>query len=105
MSMTLPTVSLEELTKLESRLTILGHVQRGGTPSPFDRVLATQLGTAAARCAYEGIYNVMVAARNNGVETVPLEEVVGKRKTVPLDHPWIQSVQDLGVSLGVDIPL
>jgi phosphofructokinase-like protein len=94
---------LEELTGLESRLTILGHVQRGGTPSPFDRVLATELGTAAARCAYEGIYNVMVAIRNNTVEPVPLEEVVGKRKTVPLDHPWIQSVQDLGVSLGADV--
>ncbi len=97
------TQQLEELTGLESRLTILGHVQRGGTPSPFDRVLATQLGTAAARCAYEGTYNVMVAARNGTVETVPLEEVVGKRKTVPLDHPWIQSVHDLGVSLGADV--
>lgn len=97
------TQQLEELTGLESRLTILGHIQRGGTPSPFDRVLATQLGTAAARCAYEGVYNVMVAARNNTVETIPLEEVVGKRKTVPLDHPWIRSVQDLGVSLGADV--
>jgi phosphofructokinase-like protein len=94
------TQQLEELTGLESRLTILGHVQRGGTPSPFDRVLATQLGTAAARCAHEGKYNVMVAVRNNTIETVPLEEVVGRRKTVPKDHSWIRSVRDLGISLG-----
>ena len=68
-------------------MTILGHVQRGGVPSPGDRVLATRLGSACARYIDEGIHGVMVAARGEGTEPVPLEEVAGKRKTVPLDHP------------------
>lgn len=92
--------NLEELTRLESRVTILGHVQRGGVPSPGDRVLATRLGSACARYINEGIHGVMVAARGEGTEPVPLEEVAGKRKTVPLDHPWINTARSLGISLG-----
>ena len=91
---------LEQLTGLESRLTILGHLQRGGTPSAFDRALATQLGSACTCAIREGLFGVMVALRNNETCLVPLEEIVGKRKTVPLDHPWIASVQRVGVSLG-----
>jgi 6-phosphofructokinase 1 len=91
---------LEELTGLESRVTILGHVQRGGTPSAADRLLATHLGTACAALINEGVYGVMVAARGEGTEPVPLEQVVGKRKTVPLDHPWIKSARRLGVGMG-----
>lgn len=94
------TSELERLTGLESRVTILGHVQRGGVPSPADRLLATRLGTATAQFVEEGIFGVMVAARGEGVEAVPLEEVVGKRKNVPLDHPWIQTARDLEVSMG-----
>jgi 6-phosphofructokinase 1 len=91
---------LEELTRLESRVTILGHVQRGGTPSAADRLLATRLGTACANFIDQDIYGVMVAARGEGAEAVPLEEVVGQRKTVPLDHPWLRSARRVGVSLG-----
>lgn len=91
---------LEELTGLESRMTILGHLQRGGTPSAGDRLLATRLGTAAANLIHEGVFGVMVAARGEGAEAVPLEEVVGKRKLVPLDHSWIQTARDIGVCLG-----
>jgi 6-phosphofructokinase 1 len=91
---------LEELTRLESRVTILGHVQRGGTPSAADRLLATRLGTACANFIDQDIYGVMVAARGEGAEAVPLEEVVGLRKTVPLDHPWLRSARRVGVSLG-----
>ncbi len=80
---------LEELTRLESRVTILGYLQRGGTPSAGDRLLATRLGTACAALIDEGKYGVMLAARGDRTEPVPLSEVVGKRKTVPLDHPWI----------------
>ncbi len=94
------TQQLEALTGLESRVTILGHVQRGGTPSPADRLLATRLGTACARYIHDGIFGVMVAARGDSTEPVPLEQVVGKRKTVPLDHPWIDTTRSLGVSLG-----
>jgi len=91
---------LEELTGLEARITILGHLQRGGTPSAGDRLLATRLGTAAAALVNEGVGGVLVASRGQGTEAVPLEAVVGKRKTVPLDHPWIQTARDVGVCLG-----
>lgn len=94
------TQQLESLTGLESRVTILGHVQRGGIPSPADRLLATRLGTACARLIHEGVFGVMVAARGDSTEAVPLEQVVGRRKTVPLDHAWIETARNLGVSLG-----
>jgi 6-phosphofructokinase 1 len=94
------TRQLEELTRLESRVTILGHVQRGGIPSPADRLLATRLGTACAHYIQEGVFGIMVAARHQGTEAVPLEKVIGIRRVVPLDHPWIQTARDLGVSLG-----
>ncbi|MGH7990111.1 MAG: 6-phosphofructokinase, partial [Limisphaerales bacterium] len=80
---------LEELTHLESRVTILGYVQRGGTPSPADRLLATRLGGACAKLINEGVFGVMVAARGDGTEPVPLERVAGKRKIVSPDHPWV----------------
>ncbi|MBI1298777.1 ATP-dependent 6-phosphofructokinase [bacterium] len=91
---------LELLTGLEARVTILGHLQRGGTPSAADRLLATRLGTACAHLIHKGTYGVMVAARGDGAEAVPLEQVIGKRKTVPLDHPWISSARNIQVCLG-----
>ncbi len=91
---------LESLTGLEGRVTILGHLQRGGTPSAADRLLATRLGTAGAALVNEGVFGVMVAARGEGAEPVPLADVVGRRKTVPLDHPWLRTARDMGVSLG-----
>jgi phosphofructokinase-like protein len=91
---------LEELTRLESRVTILGYVQRGGIPSAVDRLLATRLGTACADLINDGVHGVMVAARGNGTKPVPLEEVAGKRRAVPKDHPWIESARHVGTSLG-----
>ena len=91
---------LEERTGLESRVTILGHVQRGGTPSPADRLLATRLGVACTDLIADGVHGVMVAARGEGVEAVDLKEVAGSRRTVPLDHPMIHSARQLGISLG-----
>jgi ATP-dependent phosphofructokinase / diphosphate-dependent phosphofructokinase len=91
---------LEQLTGLESRVTILGHLQRGGTPSAADRLLATRLGTACADLLNQGVFGVMVAARGDGTEPVPLERVVGQRKTVPIDHPWIRAARSVGVCLG-----
>jgi ATP-dependent phosphofructokinase / diphosphate-dependent phosphofructokinase len=91
---------LEDLTHHESRVTILGYVQRGGTPSPVDRLLATRLGSACADLIKEGVFGVMVAARGEGTEPVPLEKVAGKRKTVPLDHSWIATARRVGTSLG-----
>jgi 6-phosphofructokinase 1 len=91
---------LEAATGLEARVTILGHVQRGGTPSPADRLLATRLGTAAADSIARGETGVMIASRGGEAVPVPIEEVAGKRKSLPLDHPWIESARRLGICLG-----
>jgi 6-phosphofructokinase 1 len=94
------THELEARTGTESRLTILGHLQRGGTPSASDRLLATSLGTACAELLNERVHGVMVAARGEKAEPVPLEEVAGKTKLVPPDHPWVQSARLVGTCLG-----
>lgn len=91
---------LEELTGLESRTSILGHLQRGGTPSAGDRILATHLGAAAADLINHGEYGKMVAYRNQQAVGVPLEEVAGVKKLVPVDHPWIETARKVGTSLG-----
>ncbi len=91
---------LEEQTGLESRVTMLGHLQRGGAPSAADRLLATRLGTACAALIHEGVYGVMVAARGDGTEPVPLEKVVGRLRAVPADHPWVESARSVGTCLG-----
>ena len=91
---------LEQLTGLESRVSILGYIQRGGTPSPIDRLLATRLGTAAADLVAAGTYGVMVAARGDATEPVPLEDVAGRRKPVPADHSWVASARNVGTCLG-----
>jgi 6-phosphofructokinase len=91
---------LEKLTGLECRVSILGYVQRGGTPSAADRLLATRLGTACADLIEERIFGVMVAARGDGAQPVPLDQVAGNRKQVPLDHPWIAAARAVGTCLG-----
>ena len=91
---------LEELTRLETRVTILGYVQRGGTPSAGDRLLATRLGTMCVELINEKVFGVMVAARGDGAKPVPIAEVAGQLKMVPLNHPWIGSARRVGTSMG-----
>jgi 6-phosphofructokinase 1 len=91
---------LQSLTGLESRVTILGHVQRGGTPSAVDRLLATRLGAEAAQAVADDDFGVMIASQGGEAVRVPLSKVAGKRRTVPLDHPWIQTARQLGMGLG-----
>jgi len=91
---------LEKLTHLESRVTILGYVQRGGTPCAVDRILATRLGSACADLISEGKFGVMVAARGEGTVPVPLDLVAGKRKSVPQDHSWVETARRVGTCLG-----
>jgi len=91
---------LEQLTGLEARVTILGHLQRGGIPSAADRLLATRLGTACADLINKGSYGVMVAAKGDDTKAVKLEDVAGKVKTVPPDHPWVGSARRVGTNLG-----
>ena len=91
---------LQELTKLEARVTILGHLQRGGTPSSADRLLATRMGTACAKFISREEYGIMVALKKNRIVSVPLEEVVGNTKKVPEGHQWIKSARRLGTCFG-----
>ncbi len=94
------TAALEKLTGCESRLTILGHVQRGGTPSPVDRVLATQLGATCAQYLADGGHGDMMAVRGSEVVPVPLEEVAGRKKLVPVDHPLVTAAKLVGTCFG-----
>jgi ATP-dependent phosphofructokinase / diphosphate-dependent phosphofructokinase len=94
------TQQLEKLTGQESRLTILGHLQRGGTPSALDRVLATWLGTRCAEVLSKGKYGVMLALQNDEVRPVPLEQVAGKKKLVPPNHPLVESARRVGTTFG-----
>ena len=82
------------------RLAVDRVVALGGPVVQRPRLLATRLGTACAALIDEGTYGVMVAARGDSAEAVPLEQVAGKRKTVPLDHPWIESARRVGTGLG-----
>lgn len=91
---------LEATTGLESRVSILGYVQRGGTPNAHDRLLGTRLGTKGAELVAQGQYGVMVASKGDQTEAVPLEKVAGKVKYVPLDHPWIEAARRVGTGLG-----
>jgi ATP-dependent phosphofructokinase / diphosphate-dependent phosphofructokinase len=85
---------------METRVTVLGHLQRGGIPTPFDRVLATRFGTPAAEMLAAGVYNQMVAMKGSDVTSVPLEQVAGKIKLVPLDHPLIRAARHVGTNFG-----
>lgn len=91
---------LEELTHLEARVSILGYVQRGGTPSAGDRLLATRLGTMCIQLLQDKVFGVMVAARGDGAKPVPIAEVAGSLKMVPAKHAWIQSARSVGTCLG-----
>lgn len=91
---------LEPLLGCEVRTTILGHVQRGGAPTPFDRVLATRYGHAAARLVAERDFNRVVVLQGDGITSVPLAEVAGRSRRVPPDHPLLRAAIDTGVSLG-----
>jgi len=91
---------LQQLTGIEARVTSLGHVVRGGTPSATDRLLCTRLGVRAGELLAEGEYNVMVAVRGGQCVPVPLENVAGRTKLVPTDHHWIRSARLIDTCLG-----
>lgn len=91
---------LEELTHLEARVTILGYVQRGGTPSAQDRLLGTRLGSAAVELIKKRNFGMMVAARGDEVRAVPIADVAGRLKLVPADHSWVTSARHVGTCFG-----
>jgi len=92
---------INELTGLETRETVLGYIQRGGTPSPMDRVLATRYGSAAADMIAERDFGKMVALKNTEIVSVPLAEVSGKLKLVNPNDPLVVQAQKMGTSFGI----
>jgi len=93
---------LQPLLDSEVRATVLGHVQRGGAPTPFDRVLATQFGNEAAQLLMAGQFNRMVTLQCERLASLPLAEVAHQSRQVPLDHPLLRTARQIGVSLGED---
>ena len=93
---------LKPRIRSEVRTTILGHMQRGGTPTPYDRNLSTAFGARAASLVAHEQFGQMVAVQSGSFTEVPLHEVAGKTRTVPLSAPLIASGQAVGTSFGVD---
>ena len=106
---------LEKLTGLTARCTVLGYMQRGGTPTAFDRVLSTKYGAKAMELALQGKFNVLTVIKDGKLGYVPLEEVVGNNKTigavqggtaesnvrvVTMDHDLVKTARDIGICLG-----
>ena len=91
---------LEQLTGKETRSVVLGHLQHGGTPTAFDRVLATRFGGKAMELVHHGTFGMMVANRPPELVAVPLAEIVGKTKQVPLDLDLVQTARSIGICFG-----
>ena len=92
--------ALAQLTGKDARCVVLGHLLRGGSPTAFDRVAALRFGAAAVRALAAGQHDVMVALDGNAVRPVPLADVAGRMKAVPLDGDTLATARDLGVCLG-----
>ena len=91
---------IEEKTGIESRCTVLGYLQRGGTPTPFDRVLSTRYGVAAAEACMRKEYNVMVSLQNDKIVTEPIEKVASEPRLVPVDSDIIRTGRQMGLCFG-----
>ncbi|MFQ5454930.1 MAG: 6-phosphofructokinase [Nitrospirota bacterium] len=91
---------IEENTGVETRVAVLGHLQRGGTPTPFDRILATRFGTSAVRLIHEKRFGCMVALKGDEVVAVPIDKAVESLKTVPVDSPLIKTAKSMGTKFG-----
>ena len=91
---------LEKLTDKETRTTVLGHLQRGGAPTSYDRVLATRFGARAFELLHEGQFGNMVAYHPPEIVAVPLEKIVGRTRNVPLASDVVRTARAMGVSLG-----
>jgi len=91
---------IEKRTGIEARVTILGHLQRGGPPTAFDRILATQFGTEAIKLCQEKKFGFMVALKNNKITTACLNAMKGGPRKVPNNHPFIKMARSVGTSFG-----
>lgn len=91
---------LEELTQIDTRVTVLGHLQRGGRPSAYDRILSTRYGVAAVELIKAERFGMMVSLQGNEISAVSLEDAVGKLKTVPADSELIRFAKCIGTEFG-----
>ena len=91
---------IEQATGQETRVTVPGHFQRGGSPDPYDRVISTRFGVNAAKLIIEEKYGYLVAMQNDRVVPVPLKEIAGKLKSVPPDCDMVKEAKMLGISFG-----
>ncbi|MGH7595734.1 MAG: 6-phosphofructokinase [bacterium] len=92
--------TITEQTELETRVTVLGHLQRGGSPTPFDRLLATKFGVLACKLAAEQKYGMMVALRGSEVVPVAIKDAISRQKLVPPDHQMVLAAKSVGTSFG-----
>lgn len=92
---------LAAMTGLETRVTVLGHLQRGGSPTPFDRILSTRFGVKAVEMALAGEYNRMVALSGQEITSVPLEKAIGQLKKVDTRGDLVRAAQAVGISFGI----
>lgn len=92
--------SIQQMTGKETRTLVLGHLQRGGSPTTFDRLLGLRFGAAAVRVIAEGLFGTMVALRPPTIAAVPIAEALAAPKLVPLDSDTVATARDLGISLG-----
>jgi 6-phosphofructokinase 1 len=92
--------AINTYTGIETRETVLGYIQRGGSPTPMDRILATQYGAFAAESIVKGNFGTMVAIKNNKLTNIPLEDVGGKLRLVEPDLPLVKNARKMGVSFG-----
>ena len=93
-------VALERLTKKEARHVVLGHLQRGGSPLAYDRILATRFGSHAVELLLRGEFGVMTALRSPDIVAVPLSCVVGRTRTVPSDSDVVRTARNVGIGFG-----
>lgn len=91
---------ITSITGIETRCTVLGYVQRGGSPTPGDRILATRFGAHAAKCIAQKKFGVMVSYRQNKSDEIKLSETEGRIKTIPKDYPLLEKARGIGVCFG-----
>lgn len=92
--------TLSEMTGREARSVVLGHLQRGGSPTNFDRIISLRAGAEAVRAVEEGDFNKLIIFQGNKVSRIPIPEIAGQMKKVPLDGDTIATARDIGLSLG-----
>lgn len=92
--------AITDRTGKETRSLVLGHLQRGGSPTTFDRLLALRFGAAAVRAVADGAFGIMIGYNPPGLNRVPIQDVIGRSKHVPLDSDTVLTARELGISLG-----